>query len=589
MLPQYTTVAQAIAEVKDFSPDGDFTFQDLRGAERRYSFVEIESDTAARGAALQAMGLDKGDRVGLIVIEPEDFVLTFLACLRVGVVPVPLYPPMSFASLDAYTARSQKVLDNSGAKVLIASAKLQNVLWAMVDHVPSLLKLLPVEDLRTAQGKPSYPTITPEDLAFLQYTSGSTADPKGVMVTHGSLIANSRGIIHEGLQLVPGKDRGVSWLPLYHDMGLIGFVIAPICNAINVSFIPTLRFIKRPSVWLDTISRHRGNATFAPNFAFALVGKRVKKSQLAELDLSCLRVVGCGAEPIQPETMREFTELFSRECGMPETAIMPAYGMAEATLAISLKPACEAMQTLLVDAERFSEHGEAISPVDDKPTTEWVACGVPFEGHEVCAMADDGTLLPDGVEGELCHKGPSVTAGYYKNPEATAKAYRDGWLHTGDLGFVKDRQVYITGRIKDLIIVNGRNVHPQAVEWAVAEVNKVRKGNVVAFAVPSPAGEQMVIALETRLQETDELVAAVRSTVQKELSLTAKDIICLKPGSLPKTSSGKLQRRKTRQMYLDGALAENSSRHAGAQAARVTLARHVAASMWSRAKATLRG
>jgi acyl-CoA synthetase (AMP-forming)/AMP-acid ligase II len=496
---------------------------------------------------------------------------------------------MSFASLDAYAERSQKVLDNSGSKVLIASAKLQNVLWAMVDKVPSLQKLLPVEALRTAQGKPSYPTITPDDLAFLQYTSGSTADPKGVMVTHGSLVANSKGIIHEGLQLVPGRDRGVSWLPLYHDMGLIGFVIAPICNAINVSFIPTLRFIKRPSVWLDTISRHRGNATFAPNFAFALVGKRVKKSQLAEWDLSCLKVVGCGAEPIQPETMREFTELFHRECNMPETAIMPAYGMAEATLAISLKPAPEHMQTLVVDAERFSEHGEAVPPVDDRPTTEWVACGTAFTGHEVRAMADDGSLLADCVEGEICHKGPSVTNGYYKNPEATAKAYRDGWLHTGDLGFVKDGQVFITGRIKDLIIVNGRNVHPQAVEWAVAEVPKVRKGNVVAFAAPSKAGEQMVIALETRLEDTDELVAAVKSIVQKELSLAATDIVCLKPGSLPKTSSGKLQRRKTRQMYLDGALEANSSRHSSAQGNRATLARHVAASIWSRAKATIRG
>ncbi len=587
-MTEYTTVAQAIAEVHTFHPTGDYTFQDLQGAEHPYTFVEVEADTAKRAAALQEMGLSKGDRIGLIVIEPEDFVLTFLACLRVGVVPVPLYPPMSFASLDAYADRTRKVLDNAGAKVLVASSKLQNVLWSLVDQVPSLGKLLPVEELRSAKGTPVYPTIVPEDLAFLQYTSGSTADPKGVIVTHGSLIANAHGIIHDGLQLTPGVDRAVSWLPLYHDMGLIGFVIATICHAISTTYIPTLRFIKRPSVWLDTISRHKANVTFAPNFAFALVTKRVKESDLEKWDLSTLKVLGCGAEPIQPQTMREFTELFHTRCNMPRTAIMPAYGMAEATLAISLKPAPEMMQTLHVDADSFSENGSVVEPIEGKPTTEWVACGIPFKGHEVVAMNAEREILGEGREGELCHKGPSVTPGYFNNPKATAEAFIDGWLHTGDLGFVKDGQVYITGRIKDLIIVNGRNVHPQAVEWAVADVEGVRKGNVVAFSVPGKVGEDLVIVLESRAADKQSLMDAVRKRVQKELSLTAADVVFLEPGSLPKTSSGKLQRRKTRQFYLNGTLGTTGSRAAGSSASKVTLARHVAKSMWSRAKATIR-
>ncbi len=588
---QFRTVAQAIAEVGLHYPEHDFVFQDLKGAETQYTFVDLEKNTARRAAALQAYGMKKGDRVGLIVIEPEDFVLTFLACLRVGVVPVPLYPPLSFGNLDAYADRTAKVLTSSASRLLIASGKLQNVLWAMVDRVPSMEKLVAVEKLRDAKGTPAYPTIEPEDLAFLQYTSGSTADPKGVMVTHGSLVANSKGIITEGLCLDPERnDKGVSWLPLYHDMGLIGFVIAPICHAISVVFIPTLRFIKRPSVWLDTIHRHRGNASFAPNFAYALATRRVKDSDLEKWDLSCLKVLGCGAEPIQPETMRAFTDKFAEACNLPTTSIMPAYGMAEATLAITLKPSHEHMQTLVIDAEAFSENGIVQPPTEGRAFAEHVACGVPFQGHEVAVMDDAGNVLPDGHEGELCHRGPSVTPGYFQNPEATAQSYRDGWLHTGDLGFVKDGQVFVTGRIKDLIIVNGRNVHPQAVEWAVADCDGVRKGNVVAFSVPGSTGEELVAVVETKLSEEDhaDLTDRVRKAIQRELSLTTSDIICLRPGTLPKTSSGKLQRRKTRTQYLSGELGGEGARTMGSGGSKRTLAKHIARSVWTRAKAAIR-
>lgn len=587
----FRTVAQAIAEVGLHYPEHDFVFQDLKGEETSYTFVDLEKNTAKRAAALQSYGLTKGDRVGLIVIEPEDFVLTFLACLRVGVVPVPLYPPLSFGNLDAYADRTAKVLDSSSSKLLIASGKLQNVLWAMVDRVPSLQKLLAVENLRTAEGEPTYPSIEPQDLAFLQYTSGSTADPKGVMVTHGSLVANSKGIIEQGLQLDPDKgDKGVSWLPLYHDMGLIGFVIAPICHAIPIVFIPTLRFIKRPSVWLDTVHRHRGTASFAPNFAYALATRRVKDSDLEKWDLSCLKVLGCGAEPIQPATMREFTERFHAACGLPKNSIMPAYGMAEATLAITLKPANDTMTTFTVDAEHFSETGEALAPSPGRAAAEHVACGKPFQDHDVAIMDADGNRLGEMREGEICHRGPSVTPGYFENPDATSASYKNGWLHTGDLGFLKDGQVYVTGRIKDLIIVNGRNVHPQAVEWAAAEVEGIRRGNVVAFSVPGATGEELVIVAETKVdvEEYGRLDEEVRRAVTRELSLSAAAVVFLRPGSLPKTSSGKLQRRKTRTEYLGGALGGSGSRAFGSAGSKRTLAKHVARSFWSRAKAAIR-
>ncbi len=590
----FATVAEAIALAGQHWPQNGFTFQDEAGEETAYSFGEIERETARRAAGLQAMGLQKGDRVGLIVIEPELFVLAFLACLRVGVVPVPLYPPLSMGNLDAYAQRTATILQSAGARVLISSARLQNLLWSQVDRVPSLERLVRAEDL-AQDAAPRLPTIQPQDIAFLQYTSGSTSDPKGVVVTHANLIANCSAIMGpHGIDLDPQVDRGVSWLPLYHDMGLIGFVIAPIVWGVPIVFIPTIRFIKRPTCWLDTISAHRGTASFAPNFAYALVARKARPEQLDRWDLSSMKVFGCGAEPINPETMRAFTEVMSTRCGLRREAILPAYGMAEATLAISFKPVGDLMRTMLVDAERFQADGrvEAVEEGFQGTFFEHVSCGTWFPGHEVTAQDEQGRVLPEGQEGELCLRGPSVTPGYFQNPEATAQAFKDGWLRTGDLGYILDGEVYVTGRIKDLIILNGRNLHPQSVEWVAAQVDGVRKGNVVAFSRPGEASEELVLVLESREAQTpaqkEELARAVKAQVQAELGIQAADVVVLAVGALPKTSSGKLQRRKTRQDYLSGVIGSAGPRTAGASADTLTLARHMARGVWSRTKAALR-
>jgi len=557
MSTHFETIAQAIAEVGNRQPELGFTFQDAKGNETTYLFPELQDDTAKRAAALQALGLKKGDRLGLIVIEPEDFVLTFLAALRIGVVPVPLYPPMSFGNLKAYVDRTGRILTNAGAHVLVTSGLLHDLLSALTHFVEPLEHVVNADSLE-ADAAPVYPEIGADDLAFLQYTSGSTSDPKGVMVTHGSLVANAHAIMMHGAKLDPARgDKGVSWLPLYHDMGLIGFVIAPVYHGIPVVFIPTMRFIKQPNVWLETIHRHRGTTSFAPNFAYALAARRAKPSDIERWDLSCIKILGCGAEPIQPKTMREFQAAFA-PAGLAETAILPAYGMAEATLAMTFKPVDDTLRTVTISAPRLAEDGEVeiVDPAAaaEGEAVEHVSCGVTFPGHEIAVLDDDMRPLPEGTEGELCFRGPSVTRGYYANPEATAQTFRDGWIRTGDLGFVLDGETYVTGRIKDLIIVNGRNVHPQAVEWAVAEVPGVRKGNVIAFSVPGATGEELVVTLETRQQDHAAIAAAARSEVQRELSLRISDLLCLTPGTLPKTSSGKLQRRKAREMYLSGDL-----------------------------------
>ncbi len=582
----FSTVAEAVAQTGTRFPKSGYTFQNMKGEEVSYPYTEVEDLTARRAAALQAKGLKKGDTIGLIVIEPEDFVLTFLAALRVGVIPVPLYPPMSFSALDAYEERTRKVLSTSDAKYLVVSDKLKNIVWSQVDQVETLRGLIVVETLREAQGQPVYPEISPEDTAFLQYTSGSTSDPKGVVVTHAGLVANAHAILADHLGF-DETDVAVAWLPLYHDMGLIGFVISTLLHGMSSVFIPTMRFIKRPKVWFDAITKYKGTVSFAPNFAYALVSKKAREADLERWDLSSMKAFGCGAEPIHPDVADAFIEKFSASTGMDPNAFLPAYGMAEATLCMSLKPLGTPYKVHNVDAERFAEDGTCEPPVEGRPFLRHVSCGTTFPHHDLCAKSEDGRRLPDGVEGELCFKGPSVTPGYLNNPEATAASFKDGWLHTGDLGYMLDGEVYVTGRMKDLIIINGRNIHPQAIEWAAADVDSVRKGNVIAFSVPGENSEELVVTLETKAEgeEAHEAIReAVAHAVRKEIGSPPADIVCLAPGSLPKTSSGKLQRRKARQLYLTGKIGTQGNRTMGASGNTVTVARHVAKSLWSRAK-----
>src|SRR5262249_28628293 len=269
-----------------------------------------------------------------------------------------------------------------------------------------------------------------DDLAFLQYTSGSTADPRGVMVTHRSLLSNIECFMDRGLQMDPDRDVGVTWLPLYHDMGLVGFVLGPICRAISVIFIPTIRLVNNASVWMDSVHRHRGTVTFAPNFAFARATRRARAVDLDRWDLSCLKAVGCGAEPIRPRTLREFAHVFGERCRLSPRAILPAYGLAEATLAVSMTRVGDQMRTRLVDRGRFHAEGVAEPAPDGAVAEEHVACGVPFPGHEVRIIGELGEPQPDGVQGEIVVRGPSITHGYFGDPIGSEMTWREGWLYT---------------------------------------------------------------------------------------------------------------------------------------------------------------
>ncbi len=581
--PTGRTLRESIENCARLYPDNGFTFMAMNGSEDWFSFTEIEPETRRRAKALQDQGLQKGDRVGLIIIEPKDFVLTFLAATRVGIVPVPLYPPMSMGELDAYIARLTRILTTAGAKLVVASEKLKNLLWGVVNEVPSLTGLVPAEGL-DAEGDPELPEIDPDDLCFLQYTSGSTSDPKGVMVTHANLVANVMAIMTH-FDMDPNEDTSLAWLPLYHDMGLIGFVMSTVIFGKKCVLIPTLRFLKKPSVWMDAVHRHRATITFCPPFALPLAARRAKPAELAEWDLSSLHTVGVGAEPIHAEGCAQFTELLASQCGLPRTAVTSAYGMAEATLAITLGERGDALASRRIGASLFQDEGVSRPAEGVEETLVHVSCGIPFPGHDIRILEPEtGREMADGCEGEICLQGPSVTGGYFCNAEATAEAFRGGWLHTGDLGYMHEGELYVTGRLKDLIILNGRNIHPQSLEWVVQELDGVRKGNVVAFSVPGANTEDLVIALETRGEAPEGLDAAVRDALSSAYAVPVKEVVILPAGRLPKTSSGKLQRRGTRNMYLSGTLGLQGSRQQGGSANKVALAKHVAKSVWTRVK-----
>jgi fatty-acyl-CoA synthase len=577
------TVVEALERASEITSRG-FTFLDGSMNPDAYSFARLHEEARRRGRQLMALGAKKGDRVGIIVPDNDQFVLSFLGAVSVGIVPVPMYPPLALGKLDAYVASAASILGTAGAKLVVTTKKVQPILGSLLSKVSGLEKIVTVERLADlAPSDAPLPEITPEDTCFLQFTSGSTSEPKGVDVTHGNLIANAHAIMIDGLNSTP-EDIGVSWLPLYHDMGLIGFVIAPIYQTVAVTFIPTLSFVKKPTLWLDTVARVRGTITFAPNFAFALAAKRgAVQVGREDFDLSCLRVVGCGAEPINPVTIRNFCETFG-PAGLKPEIIMPCYGMAEATLAMSFEPLDEILVTQRIDRDAYENDNAARPAEGEAAAIEVVACGRTFPGHGLGVMGPDGALLPDGAVGELVFRGPSVARGYYQNPQATAETIRDGWLHTGDLGFILDGRVYVSGRMKDLIILNGRNYYPQAIEWEVEQVSEVRKGNVVCFAERGESTERLVVVAESKTEDAPALVERVKAAVRDALGLKVDDVVIVGPGALPKTSSGKLQRRKTRAQYRDGSLGAEGVRTMGKNATRATLAKHVASSFYAQVR-----
>lgn len=556
------------------------TFVRSDGREQAFSYQQIWERSHERACFLRERGIGKGDRIVLALPEPDDFVLTFFGALVAGAVPVPLYPPQTLARLDAYLANLSRIVEVSEAKLLVTG----NRPFSSENGVPEAARALFALPSVRAEEIAQAPAVTSEidvqvdadDLAFLQFTSGSTSSPKGVMVTHGNLEANARAIMFDGLRADPDRDKGVSWLPLYHDMGLIGFVIAPLFAQVPVVLLPPTTFVRRPSSWLEAINRHRGTITFAPNFAYSLAVQSTSARQMEEWDLSCLRALGCGAEPIDATTVRAFMDKFE-PAGLKRTAILPSYGLAEATLAVTFAALDDPLTTDAVDPQALLR-GRAVK-AENGNAVEIVSCGRPFPGHRVEVVDESGRALGERIIGEIVVEGPSVTTGYFGDASATRTAFRNGRLYTGDLGYFADSRLYVCGRSKDLIILRGRNYFPQDIEKIISEVDGVRTSQVAVFTRPRERREaavshavspNAVAAPSVDLPSSDERLVAVAeidnaahdavrraivAAVHQQMGLCVDEVHFLRRGSLPKTSSGKVRRRETRARLEAGTLA----------------------------------
>ena len=555
---------------------GGFTFVGDGGgarpgpAEETWSLARLYDRAAGAAVALGEHGLRPGERVAVILPRPADFLPAFLGVMLAGAVPVPLYPPLTVGAPGGYPELVRHAVAAAGARLVLTAAAVAPLLDGLPARCPELQDVLDGE--RLGGDAAAYRALRPDAgaTAFLQFTSGSTGRPKGVVLTYGNLEANCRAIMEHGLRAGPG-DRGVSWLPLFHDMGLIGFVLAPIYYGQPVSLLTPAAFVRRPALWLQTIARHRGTVTFAPNFAYGLAARRVRDADLEGLDLSALRLAGCGAEPVHASTLRDFARRFA-PYGFSAAAFAPSYGMAESTLAIAFG---RGLRVDRVRRDALTAGGRAVPAAPAAPpaappagvavaapepeAVELVGCGAPFPGHALRIVDAAGRPLPERRVGEIAVRGPSVAAGYFRDPAATAATFRDGWLRSGDLGYLAGGQLFVCGRRKDLLVVNGRKYHPQDVEWAAGAVPGVREGKVVAFSTTPPGWEReaVVVAVETRSEVTPEALGPqLRAAVARATGLQVDVVLGAESGSLPKTSSGKAQRALARSLYLSGALGD---------------------------------
>ena len=551
------TLAAAIRALGSDTERG-FVFVRADGTERFCSFAEVCREAEQRGAGMHAQGLKKGDRLAIVVPDPDEFVLTFLGAVMGGIVPVPMSPQLSFKNVESYHDTVAHIVKASGASMLVTTNATRQFVDPVLPRVPELRGVIASTEFAKAdQGRVDV-AIDPGDLAFLQFTSGSTSRPKGVMVTHRNLAWNSESFMIHGLGKDSSVDKGVSWLPLFHDMGLIGFLIGPLFTNVPVVFLPTASFVRNPRIWLEKLHEHRGTITYAPNFAYALVSKRLKDKDVSNLDLSPLRRAGCGAEPIQAKVLREFAEKLA-PAKLDPRCLLPSYGMAEATLAITFVPAMSGVSADTVSKKDLEAGKATHANGGGEGSQELVDCGRPFPEHEIAIVDPEGNVLGDRQVGHVLTRGPSICSGYYEEPQLTSESFRAGpgghtWLYTGDLGYTVGGSLFICGRLKDMIIVRGRNFYPNDIEWTVSELPGVRRGNVVAFGVDVSGEEQLVIAAEGFSSEAEGLKDVVAQAVTATYSLAAHDVVIVPQGMLPRTSSGKPQRRKAKQMYLDGTL-----------------------------------
>jgi fatty-acyl-CoA synthase len=536
------------------------------GVETRRSYAELQQASFGVARALHEAGLRRGDVVALVLADAEPFLTALFGASMAALVPASVYPPVTAGGLDRYFDLTASILRASGAKAVITTASLVAGFEALRPTCPHLALVLARESLDAPPLPPdAFPSL--DDIAFVQFTSGSTSVPKGVALSHRNLSANVDAINGPAGLGTSAEDSAVSWLPLYHDMGLVGMALGPLYSERPGVLLTPQAFVKRPAEWLKAISRYRGTISFAPNFAYDLTVRRVKDRDLEGLDLSCWRVAGCGAEPIHAPTLMAFAERFAA-VGFRATSFLPSYGLAEHVLAATFPPRGRLPRVEHIASDDLTKRRLAIPVAEGGASVPVVGCGLALPGHAIRVVGEDERELPDREVGEIALSGPSVMLGYYKEPALTAETLRNGWLYTGDLGYLSDGELFVCGRVKDIIIVNGRKFHPQDLEWAVAELTGVRRGRVVAFGTTQQgASDRVVIVAEpSGTVSTEALAAAIRRRVGDAFGLYVDDVVSVPSGTIGRTTSGKVQRAATKSRYERGVLVGDAADQAGLHA-----------------------
>ena len=552
-LADFATVADAL----DYAAEGrrGLNFHDARGIlTRAYPYAELRADSLAHARRFIALGIKPGDRIALIAETGPEFAACFFGAVYAGAWPVPLPLPTSFGGRESYVEQLGVQLTSSDPRLFLYSAELAELGKAAANAAN--ISSRDWESLASEEAPAvELPAASPEDIAYLQYSSGSTRFPHGVAVTHRALLDNLRA---HGIGLkVEDTDRCISWLPWYHDMGLVGCLLSPVALQMSVDYLKTEDFARRPLAWLDLITRNPGQSlSYSPSFGYDICSRRMSSQTRAEdrFDLSRWRIAGNGADMIRPDVMQAFVDCFAK-AGFQASAFCPSYGLAEATLAVSLMPPGEGIRLELVEENELS----GCAPDDRERPRRYravVNCGKPVNGMEIEVRGPGGEPLPERGIGKVYVRGASIMHSYFRDEESTRACLSpDGWLDTGDMGYMSRGYIFIVGRAKDMIIINGRNHWPQDIEWAVEQLPGFKSGDIAAFAITGPSGEETpAVLVHCRVSDAGErgrLRDEIRERVRAITGISPV-VELIPPRTLPRTSSGKLSRVKARNLYLSG-------------------------------------
>jgi fatty-acyl-CoA synthase len=541
-----------LVEALDFAALGEtgVNLLGLRGEPvASLTYGELRASALDLAQRLLATGLQPGDRVALTAETNADFITAFFACQYAGLAPAPLPLPTPLGGREFYSNQIAQMLRSAQAGAVLGSSALKP--WLQDAAAAAGVGLCAtLEELPEGAHRP-LPTVGPDDVCYVQFSSGSTRFPTGVVATQAALMANATAITRDGLQIT-AADRAFSWLPLYHDMGLVGFLLAPLSVQMTVDLMPTGAFVRRPLLWLELMSRNGATVSYSPTFGYELCARRAETAAPANLDLSAWRIAGVGGDMVRPGPLEAFADRFAA-AGFDPRAFVASYGMAEATLAVSMTPLTRGLAVDRLDMEALEQDARAAAGEGRR----FVRCGPVLPGHELEVRDEAGALLPEGHVGRIFVRGPSLMRGYFGQPEETRRVLSpDGWLDTGDLGYLADGQIVPTGRAKDLILINGRNIWPQDLEWtAEAEIPGLRSGDVAAFAVAEDEAETLVVLVQARISDPAaraQLVEDVAALLRARHGVEAR-VRLVGPHALPLTSSGKLSRTKARALHVAGA------------------------------------